>query len=91
MCVWSKVTTTPDVLQTIVECGYEPHILPRGEERKRKLKSPGHRARRWICERTHSWMNRFRRMLTPWEKKDANYEAMLNLVCAYICYSAAGV
>ena len=80
-----------DVLETIVACGYEPHILARGEERKRKLNSPRYRARRWVCERTHSWMNRFRRILIRWEKKVPNYEAMLHLACAYICYSAAGV
>jgi putative transposase len=36
-------------------------------------------------------MNRFRRILIRWEKKVVNYEAMLHLACAYICYSAAGV
>ena len=80
-----------DVRQTVVECGYVPHILARGEERKKKRKSPRYRARRWVCERTHSWLNRFRRILVRWEKKAANYEAMLHFACAYICYSAAGV
>lgn len=80
-----------DVRQTLIECGYVPHIVGRGEERKQKAKSPRYRARRWACERTHSWMNRFRRILVRWEKKVANYEAMLHLACAYICYSATGV
>lgn len=80
-----------DVHQTLIENGYEPHIIPRGEERQLKANSPRYRARRWVCERTHSWMNRFRRILVRWEKKSANYEAMLHLACAYICYSAAGV
>lgn len=80
-----------DVRQTVAECGYVPHIMARGEERKLKKKSPRYRARRWVCERTHSWMNRFRRILVRWEKKVANYEAMLHLACAYICLSAAEV
>jgi putative transposase len=80
-----------DVEQTVVECGYVPHIVTRGEERQRKRASPKYRARRWVCERTHSWMNRFRRILVRWEKKAENYEAMLHLACAYICYAAAGV
>lgn len=80
-----------DVYQTVVECGYVPHIVARGEERKLQRRCPGYRARRWVCERTHSWMNRFRRILIRWEKKVVNYGAMLHLACAYICYSAAGV
>jgi putative transposase len=36
-------------------------------------------------------MNRFRRLLIRWEKKVANYEAMLHLACAWITLRAAGV
>jgi len=36
-------------------------------------------------------MNRFRRLLIRWEKKTANYEAMLHLACAYITFRASGV
>jgi putative transposase len=80
-----------DVAQTALELGYTPHIVTRGEERKLKRRHPRYRARRWVCERTHSWMNRFRRILIRWEKKVENYEAMLHIACAYICFSAAGV
>lgn len=80
-----------DVEKTVIECGYEPHIVTRDEERDLKRRSPRYRARRWVCECTHSWINRFRRILVRWEKKVANYEAMLHLACAYICYSASGV
>ena len=80
-----------DVRQTLIENGYVPHIIARGEERQLKTNTPRYRARRWVCERTHSWMNRFRRILIRWEKKSPNYEAMLHLACASICYSAAGV
>ena len=47
--------------------------------------------RRWVVERTHSWMNRFRRILTRWEKKAANYLALLHFACAWITYRAAGL
>ena len=30
----------------------------------------------WVVERTHSWINRFRRLLIRWEKKSENYLAM---------------
>ena len=42
-------------------------------------------------ERTHSWMNRFRSILTRWTKKTANYEALLHFVCGLISYRAAGL
>jgi len=44
-----------------------------------------------VVERTHSWMNRFRRILTRWEKKAENYLALLHLVCAVITYHCAGL
>lgn len=80
-----------DVRQAVAECGYVPQILARGEERKKKRRSPRYHTRRWMCERTHSWLNRFRRILNRWENRVANYEAMLNFARAYICYSAAAV
>lgn len=65
--------------------GYEDHIKSRWQE-KEALKTPGYRARRWVCERTHSWMNRFRRLLIRWEKKVKNYEALLQLASALIIW-----
>jgi putative transposase len=70
---------------------YVAHIRHRGEETQAKRVIPGYRARRWVVERTHSWMNRFRRLLIRWEKKRENYLAMLQLACAYICFRAAKV
>ena len=40
---------------------------------------------------THSWLNRFRRLLIRWEKKVENYLAMLHFACAWITFRAAGV
>ncbi|HGX6129097.1 TPA: IS5/IS1182 family transposase, partial [Escherichia coli] len=45
------------------------------------------KAHRWVVERTHSWMNRFRRVLTLWEKKVENYVAMLYLTCGVIVWN----
>ncbi|ELS1255693.1 transposase, partial [Escherichia coli] len=42
---------------------------------------------RWVVERTYSWMNRYRRVLTRWEKKVENYEAMLHFVCGIIVWN----
>jgi putative transposase len=70
---------------------YIAHIRSRGEEAQAKREIPGYRARRWVVERTHSWLNRFRRLLIRWEKKVENYLAMLELACAFIALRAAEV
>jgi len=59
--------------------GFVPHIRSRGEEARHDPEKP---ARRWVVERTHSWINRSRRLLVRWEKKADNYLAMLHLSCA---------
>ncbi len=71
--------------------GLVPHIVPRDAEREWLARIPGYRARRWPVERTHSWMNRFRRILVRWEKKAANYLAMLHLACAFVAFQQAGL
>ena len=52
----------PDALweriQTVLP-GYTAHIRTRGEEAQEKREVPGYRARRWVGERTHAWLNRF--------------------------------
>ena len=80
-----------DVRELIVDWGYTAHIKSRGQEREARRKLPGYRTRRWVVERTHSWMNRFRRLLIRWEKKANNYLAFLHLACAYITLRAAEV
>lgn len=79
------------VRRFIAQQGYEDHIRSRGQEIDSKQKMPGYRARRWVCERTHSWMNRYRRILVRWEKKTENYLALLHLVCAIILWNATGL
>lgn len=73
------------------EFGYTAHIRARGEEARKIKREVGFKARRWVVERTHSWMNRFRRILTRWEKKLENYLGFLHLACALITYRAAGL
>lgn len=73
------------------EFGYTAHIRPVGEEAQTLKRKAGFKARRWVVERTHSWMNRFRRILIRWEKKTENYLALLHLVCAVIAYRDAGL
>lgn len=74
--------------------GYTVHIplkRRKGEPEAPKSKHPGRKARRWVNERTHSWFNRFRRVLVRWEKKADNYLAVLHLVAAYYTFRQAKV
>lgn len=77
-----------DILQ---EFGFTAHIRSRGEEAQAIKKEAGFRARRWVVERTHSWMNRFRAILIRWEKKATNFLALLHLACAFITFKQAGL
>ena len=79
------------VRDLVKEFGYTAHIKARGEEAQAIKRQAGFKARRWVVERTHSWMNRFRRILTRWEKKAENYLALLHLVCAVITYRSSGL
>lgn len=73
------------------EFGFTAHIRARGEEAQAIKQAAGFKARRWVVERTHSWMNRFRRVLIRWEKKPGNYIAFLHLACAYITFKQSGL
>lgn len=71
--------------------GYTAHVRSRGEEKKELKKKSGKKARRWVVERTHGWLNRFRAILVRWEKKKENHLAVLHLACAYFTISRAGL
>jgi putative transposase len=76
----------PDIRKLVEDYGFTAHIRSRGEE---NIKISGFKARRWVVERTHSWLNRFGRLLIRWEKKIENYLAMLHFACAWITFRAA--
>jgi transposase len=80
-----------EVRDILVEFGFTAHIRSRGEEAKALKQEAGTRARRWVVERTHSWMNRFRRILIRWEKKPENYLGFLHFACALIAFRASGL
>lgn len=70
---------------------FVPHIRSRGEEARSIQKNPRFKARRWVVERTHSWMNRFRSILICWTKKSENFTGQLHLACAYITLTQCGL
>ena len=72
--------------ELIRERHYIPHVNQRGEEVEAKRKNPRYRARRWVVERAHSWLNRYRKLLVRFEKLVASYEGLLELACALIAF-----
>jgi transposase len=80
-----------EVRDLLAEFGFTAHIRARGEAAQALQQEAGGRARRWVVERTHSWMNRFRRVLIRWDKTVRNYLAFLHLACAYITYRQSGL
>ncbi len=65
---------------------YQLNVKTRRQEVEEKQRDPEHKARRWVVERTHSWLNRFRKLLVSFEKTHASYTALLALAAALICW-----
>ena len=70
--------------EVVIENGFIPHIRPRGEEKKLIEKDPSFKARRWVVELSHSWFNRFRKLIPRYEKTDLSYNALNALAAAMI-------
>ncbi len=66
-----------------------PHIRTRRDEIELKASTPGWKARRWVVEACHSWLNRNRAILIRWSKKDANHLALLQLASGLIAFKKA--
>lgn len=78
------------VERTVRRRRYTPH-MPAKEGQQPKPKHRRGKARRWKVERTHSWLNRARRLLIRWEKKGANYIGFLHLQFASVALRTARV
>ncbi len=83
-----------DVHVFVRQQGYIPHIKHRRRvnEPKDPCSIPGeHRypPRRWVVERTLSWLVRRRSIRTRWCKKPENWLALIQLACAHITFDLA--
>jgi hypothetical protein len=65
---------------------FQPHIRTRGEEIDLKARDPNWKARRWVAEACHAWLNRNRGILIRWSKKDENHLALLQLASGLIAF-----
>lgn len=71
--------------RVVVEHGCVGHISRRGEKSVPRSERR-HRDHRWVIERTHSWYNRFRKLLVRYEKKLSNYIGLADFASALIVY-----
>lgn len=90
MCL-DKDYDKKEVYELLEEFGFTAHIRPRGEEAQELKRKAGAKARRWVVERAHSWLNRFRGILIRWSKKAENYLALLHLALGIIAWRASGL
>ena len=81
----------PIVRELCALFAFVAHIRPRGEEARDIKRRRGRKARRWVVERTHGWLNRFRRLLIRWEKDDFYHLGMLRLACGIITFQRGGL
>jgi len=70
---------------------YIPHVKQRGEEIQEKKNNPSYKNRRWVVEVSHSWFNRFRKLLVRYEKLNDTYLALLHMAAAIIAFRKTGV
>lgn len=69
--------------------GFTAPICPYGEEAKVFKTEAGFTVRNLVVERTHSWLNRLRRLVVRWDKQPKHYRTFLQLVCGLIIFRAA--
>jgi putative transposase len=86
LCLDRRGYYSAEIQYQVVKRRYIPHIRRRGEKKKKKHGEKKKR-RRWVVERTNSWHNRFRKLLTRYEKKsEENYLVLVQLACCIIIY-----
>jgi putative transposase len=73
----------PEIERGVIARDYIPHMRHRGE-----LEDPvkRYKPKRWVVERSASWLNRFRKLLIRWEKKSENYLGLVQLACCITVY-----
>jgi putative transposase len=84
-----KAYDNQETRDTVAVYDLTPHIRTRGEEISLKARHPDWRARRWVVEACHSWLNRNRGILIRWSKKEENHLALLQLASGLIAYKKA--
>jgi putative transposase len=95
-----KAYDASDVREFAALEGYTTHIKvnPRkkdstesSDQSSQERDSPGepHPARRWVVERTISWLTKRRSLSTRWSKKAENWLGLIQLACAHVLLNLA--
>ena len=97
-----KAYDAADIREFVASEGYTAHIkvnprrrAGRSEEEEDLQEKEGaarektHPARRWVVERTISWLTKRRGLRTRWAKKSENWLAMIQLACAHVLLNLA--
>ncbi len=96
-----KAYDAMDVREFLASEGYTAHIKVNPRRSKGGAESSGetsqekaspekpHPARRWVVERTISWLSKRRSLRTRWSKKAGNWLALVQLACAHILLNLA--
>jgi putative transposase len=96
-----KAYDAADVREFVASEGYIAHIkvnprrkgaqhrsgdeCPPNDDSSKKV----HPARRWVVERTISWLNKRRSLRTRWAKKAENWLALVQFACAHVLLNLA--
>ena len=83
---WDKGYDNPTGPGTVAAFGYCPPIRRIGEEKLDRWGEQTFPSRRWVVERTLSWLSKCRAILVRYEKKASNYLGMIQLACALLWY-----
>jgi putative transposase len=66
-----------------------PHIRRIGEEKLDEHGAKTQPARRWVVERTLSWLSKCRAILVRYAKKSSNYLGLIMIACILLWYRRA--
>lgn len=77
---------TPTGHEVVEKKGYINHICPIGKDRREKRRPGRRKARRWVVERTLSWLSKCRGILVRYDKHGFNYLGLIQLACALLWY-----
>jgi len=81
-----KAYDNPTGEQAVSKYGYVGHVRRIGEELLDLPKKKKYPARRWVVERTQAWLSKCRGILVRYEKKSANYLALVQFACSLLWY-----
>jgi transposase len=90
MCL-DKGYASEEVRELMEAFAWTAHIPAKGAAAQGHKRRARAQARRWVVERAHSWLNRFRGILIRWSKKVENYIAMLHMSFACIILRKLGL